>query len=226
MTASALNVLRAVQNKVGGFELDFEELDYGSEPNALHMSLLELTQGARFKAKGSYTPAGWLEHIRKSDAIYFGAVGDPDVPDHISLWDLILPMRQKFQQYVNVRPSAILPGIPARITNATVGDLDWVIVRENTEGEYAGQGGRTHVGTPWEVATETGVFTRKGVERCMRFAFELAQSRPRKLLTVVSKSNAQVRRTLRGLSCVANNSGTGCYCGTRSRRRWHRTSRT
>ncbi|WWD00429.1 tartrate dehydrogenase [Kwoniella sp. B9012] len=176
VTASTLEVLRAVQKKLGGFELKFDELDYGS---------------ARYKAQGSYTPEGWLEHLRESDAIFFGAVGDPDVPDHISLWDLILPMRQKFQQYVNVRPSAILPGIPPRITNAQPGDLDWVIIRENTEGEYAGQGGRTHAGTEWETATEVAVFTRKGVERVMRFAFETAQKRPRKLLTVVSKSNAQ-----------------------------------
>ncbi|AFR97188.2 tartrate dehydrogenase [Cryptococcus neoformans C23] len=176
VTASTLKVLRTVQKKVGGFELSFDELDYGS---------------ARYKAQGSYTPKGWLDHLRKSDAIFFGAVGDPDVPDHISLWELILPMRQTFQQYVNIRPSSILPGIPSRIVGTKPGDLDWIIVRENTEGEYAGQGGRTHVGTEWEVATELAVFTRKGVERVMRFAFETAQSRPKKLLTVVSKSNAQ-----------------------------------
>lgn len=149
--------------------------------------------GARYKSQGSYTPSGWLEHLRGFNAIFFGAVGDPDVPDHISLWDLILPMRQVFQQYVNVRPSAILPGIPARIVGSEVGDLDWVIVRENTEGEYAGQGGRSHQGTEWEVATELAIFTRKGVERVMRFAFDLASKRPKKQLTVVSKSNAQVR---------------------------------
>lgn len=103
-------------------------------------------------------------------------------------------MRQTFQQYVNIRPSSILPGIPSRIVGTKPGDLDWIIVRENTEGEYAGQGGRTHVGTEWEVATELAVFTRKGVERVMHFAFETAQSRPKKLLTVVSKSNAQVSR--------------------------------
>lgn len=154
--------------------------------------MTHLTPGARYKAKGSYTPDGWLDHLRKSHAIFFGAVGDPDVPDHISLWDLILPMRQVYQQYVNVRPSAILPGIPARITNAKVGDLDWVLIRENTEGEYAGQGGRTHQGTEGEVATEVAVFSRRGVERVMRFAFETAQKRDRKLLTVVTKSNAQV----------------------------------
>ena len=105
-------------------------------------------------------------------------------------------MRQVFQQYVNVRPSAILPGIPARIVGSGVGDLDWVIIRENTEGEYAGQGGRSHQGTEWEVATELAIFTRKGVERVMRFAFEAASRRPKKRLTIVSKSNAQVSHTV------------------------------
>ncbi|WVR07891.1 tartrate dehydrogenase [Kwoniella sp. DSM 27419] len=176
VTASALQVLRAVQSKVGGFELTFDELDYGS---------------ARYKAKGSYVPEGWLNHLRRSDAILFGAVGDPDVPDHISLWELILPMRQVFQQYVNVRPSRILPGISARIVGGKPGDLDWVLIRENSEGEYSGQGGRSHQGTTHEVATEVAIFTRAGCERVMRFAFETARARPRKLLTVVTKSNAQ-----------------------------------
>ena len=130
---------------------------------------MEVTPGARYKTQGAYTPSGWLDRLRRYDAVLFGAVGDPEVPDHISLWELILPMRQTFQQYVNVRPSAILPGLPPRITQAGPGDLDWVIVRENTEGEYAGQGGRSHVGTEWEVATETSVFTRRGVERVIRF---------------------------------------------------------
>lgn len=106
-------------------------------------------------------------------------------------------MRQKFQQFVNVRPSVIFEGVTTPSTRAVrPGDLDWVICRENTEGEYAGQGGRTHVGTPWEVATEVAIFTRVGIERLMRFAFETAQSRPAKLLTVVTKSNAQVRLPL------------------------------
>lgn len=153
-----------------------------------------LTPGARYKAQGAYTPEGWLDHLRGFDAIFFGAVGDPDVPDHISLWELILPMRQVFQQYANVRPSAILPGIPSRVVGTQPGDLDWVIVRENTEGEYAGQGGRSHKGTELEVATELAIFTRRGIERIMRFAFDLAQKRPKKLLTVVTKSNAQVSK--------------------------------
>lgn len=114
-----------------------------------------------------------------------------DVPDHISLWGLRLAICQPLQQYANVRPTRILRGTQSPLRSCSSGDLDWVIVRENSEGEYAGQGGRSHHGFPWEVATETAIFSRVGVERIMRFAFETAAKRPRKLLTVVSKSNAQ-----------------------------------
>ena len=114
-----------------------------------------------------------------------------DVPDHISLWGLRLAICQPFQQYANVRPTKVFRGTQSPLRNCNTGDLDWVIVRENSEGEYAGQGGRSHRGQPWETATEVAMFTRHGVERIMRFAFETAQSRPRKLLTVVTKSNAQ-----------------------------------
>lgn len=114
-----------------------------------------------------------------------------DVPDHISLWDLRLAICQTFQQYANVRPTKIFRGTESPLRKAEHGDLDWVIVRENTEGEYAGQGGRSHRGQPWETATEVAIFTRHCVERLIRFAFEVAQKRPRKFLTVVTKSNAQ-----------------------------------
>lgn len=114
-----------------------------------------------------------------------------DVPDHISLWGLRLAICQPFQQYANVRPTKVFRGTQSPLRNCNTGDLDWVIVRENSEGEYAGQGGRSHRGQAWETATEVAMFTRHGVERIMRFAFETAQSRPRKLLTVVTKSNAQ-----------------------------------
>lgn len=114
-----------------------------------------------------------------------------DVPDHISLWGLRLAICQPLQQYANVRPTRILRGTTSPLRSCAPGDLDWVIIRENSEGEYAGQGGRSHIGQPWEIATEVAVFTRHAVERIMRFAFETARSRPRKLLTVVSKSNAQ-----------------------------------
>lgn len=115
----------------------------------------------------------------------------PDVPDHISLWSLRLAICQGFQQYANVRPTKVFRGTASPLRNCKTGDLDWVIIRENSEGEYAGQGGRSHRGQPWETATEVAMFTRHGVERIMRFAFETARSRPRKLLTIVTKSNAQ-----------------------------------
>lgn len=113
------------------------------------------------------------------------------MPDHISLWGLRLSICQPLQQYANVRPTRVLRGTQSPLRNCPPGKLDWVIVRENSEGEYAGQGGRSHRGFPWEVATETAIFSRHGVERIMRFAFETAAKRPRKLLTVVTKSNAQ-----------------------------------
>jgi tartrate dehydrogenase/decarboxylase/D-malate dehydrogenase len=116
-------------------------------------------------------------------------VGAPEVPDHVSLWGLRLPICQGFDQYANVRPARVLPGVESPLRNAA--GIDWVIVRENTEGEYSGSGGRVHQGLPEEIATETSVFTRAGVERIHRFAFELARKRPRKLLTLVTKSNAQ-----------------------------------
>jgi tartrate dehydrogenase/decarboxylase/D-malate dehydrogenase len=118
-------------------------------------------------------------------------VGAPDIPDHVTLWGLRLPICQGFDQYANVRPTRILPGIPSPLQGRVAGDLDWVIVRENSEGEYSGNGGRAHKGLPEEVATEVAIFTRVGVTRIMRYAFALACSRPRKLLTVVTKSNAQ-----------------------------------
>jgi tartrate dehydrogenase/decarboxylase/D-malate dehydrogenase len=125
------------------------------------------------------------------DAILFGSAGDPNIPDHITLWGLRLKICQGFDQYANVRPTRILPGIDAPLKRCTAEQLNWVIVRENSEGEYAGVGGRAHQGHPIEVATDVSMMTRVGVQRIMRYAFKLAQSRPRKLLTVVTKSNAQ-----------------------------------
>jgi tartrate dehydrogenase/decarboxylase / D-malate dehydrogenase len=118
-------------------------------------------------------------------------VGDPYLPDDVTLWGLRLRICQGFDQYANVRPTRILPGISSPLRGVSAGDLDWVIVRENSEGEYAGHGGRTHRGFPEEVATETAIFTRAGVQRIMRFAYQLASERPRRKLTVVTKSNAQ-----------------------------------
>ena len=157
-----------------GFRLEFEHFDWSSK---------------RYVETGRYIPEGGLEKLKRFDAIFFGAVGAPDVPDHLSLWGLRLPICQGFDQYANVRPSRVLPGITSPLANGK--DIDWVIVRENTEGEYSGSGGRVHQGLPEEVATETSVFTRRGVERVHRFAFQLARKRPRKHLTLVTKSNAQ-----------------------------------
>jgi tartrate dehydrogenase/decarboxylase/D-malate dehydrogenase len=136
-------------------------------------------------------PENGRDQIKNHDAILFGSAGAPDVPDHITLWGLRLAICQPFDQYANVRPTRILPGITSPLRNVHGKELDWVIVRENSEGEYAGVGGRVHKGLPLEVATDVSILTRTGVERIMRFAFRLAQSRPRKLLTVVTKSNAQ-----------------------------------
>jgi tartrate dehydrogenase/decarboxylase/D-malate dehydrogenase len=136
-------------------------------------------------------PADGLDTLKGFDAIYFGAVGAPDLPDDITLWGLRLAICQGFDQYANVRPTRVLPGIDPPLKLKRPADLDWVIVRENSEGEYAGHGGRAHRGHPEEVGTETAIFTRAGVSRIMRFAFELARRRPRKLLTLVTKSNAQ-----------------------------------
>src|SRR5882762_9336141 len=136
-------------------------------------------------------PDNGRDLIKGHDAILFGSAGVPDVPDHITLWGLRLAICQPFDQYANVRPTRILPGIVSPLRSLSGPELDWVIVRENSEGEYAGVGGRAHRGLPEEVATDVSVFTRTGVTRIMRFAFALARSRPRKLLTVVTKSNAQ-----------------------------------
>jgi len=131
-----------------------------------------------------------LKTLQSYDAIYFGAVGFPSVPDHVSLRGLRLPICQGFEQYVCLRPSLLLPGIKSPLTGRKAGDIDFVVVRENTEGEYAGSGGRAHRGLPIEVATETSVFTRAGVERVIRYAYKLAASR-RKGLVNATKSNAQ-----------------------------------
>ena len=120
-------------------------------------------------------PAGGRDALKGLDAIYFGAVGAPDVPDHVSLWGLRLAICQGFDQYANVRPARILPGITSPLRGVTARELDWVIVRENSEGEYAGVGGRVHRGLPEEVATDVSVMTRAGVARIMRFAFALAR---------------------------------------------------
>jgi tartrate dehydrogenase/decarboxylase/D-malate dehydrogenase len=174
--AAGLEVLDALERRDGGFKLAVEHFPWGSD---------------YFRAHGKLMPEDGVATLKRFDAIFFGAVGDPKIPDHVTLWGLRLPICQGLDQYANVRPTRLLPGITGPLRNGTAANLDWVIVRENSEGEYAGNGGRVHRGLPEEVATETAVFTRAGVERIMRFAFGLARSRPRKKLTVVTKSNAQ-----------------------------------
>jgi tartrate dehydrogenase/decarboxylase / D-malate dehydrogenase len=131
-----------------------------------------------------------FDRLKDFDAIYFGAVGDPSVPDHISVWQLIIPIRQRFDQYVNLRPMRLLAGATTPLAGRGPADIDMVCVRENSEGEYAGIGGRVHAGTPHDIAQQVSVFTRRGIERIARYAFEIASKRPRKLLASATKSNA------------------------------------
>uniref|UniRef100_A0A372IK40 D-malate dehydrogenase (decarboxylating) n=2 Tax=Paracidobacterium acidisoli TaxID=2303751 RepID=A0A372IK40_9BACT len=147
--------------------------------------------GDYYRLHGKMMPDDGVEELRKYDAILFGSAGDPAIPDHITLWGLRLRICQGLDQYANIRPARILPGIDAPLKRATPQNLDWVIVRENTEGEYSGVGGRVHQTHPIEAAMDVSIMTRAGVERILRFAFRLAASRPRRLLTVVTKSNAQ-----------------------------------
>ncbi|RKE38967.1 tartrate dehydrogenase/decarboxylase/D-malate dehydrogenase [Paraburkholderia sp. BL23I1N1] len=169
-------VLEAIAARSDAFQFEFENFDWG---------------GDFYRQHGVMMPADGLDAIRSKDAILFGSAGDPHIPDHVTLWGLRLKICQGFDQYANVRPTRILPGIDAPLKRCGPADLDWVIVRENSEGEYSGVGGRAHQGHPIEVATDVSMMTRAGVERILRFAFRLAQSRPRKLLTVITKSNAQ-----------------------------------
>jgi tartrate dehydrogenase/decarboxylase/D-malate dehydrogenase len=169
-------VLEAIAQKDKNIKFEFQDFDWG---------------GDYYRKHGMMMPEDGLNALRDKDAILFGSAGDPHIPDHITLWGLRLKICQGFDQYANVRPTRILPGIDAPLKRCTPEQLNWIIVRENSEGEYSGVGGRAHQGHPIEVATDVSMMTRAGVERIMRYAFKLAQSRPRKLLTVVTKSNAQ-----------------------------------
>jgi tartrate dehydrogenase/decarboxylase/D-malate dehydrogenase len=173
---AGLQVLHALAERGGDFALDVTDFPWGSD---------------YYRQHGRMMPEDGLETLKGFDAIFFGAVGDPELPDDITLWGLRLKICQGFDQYANIRPTRVLPGLTSPLREVAPGDIDWVIVRENSEGEYAGHGGRAHRGHPEEVATETAIFTRAGVTRIMRTAFEIAARRPRKLLTVVTKSNAQ-----------------------------------
>ncbi|KAL4810794.1 hypothetical protein BDV18DRAFT_2416 [Aspergillus unguis] len=173
VVSATIEVVIKLSQKLG-FDIEFTHIPWGT---------------TYYKQHGQFMSDDALDFLRKFDAGLFGAVGDPDVPDHVSLWGLLLKIRSPLQLYANVRPVRTFPGTKNPLNTAKNG-IDWVLVRENSEGEYCGQGGRSHVGQPWEAATEVAVFTRHAIERIMRFAFETARSRPRKKLTVVTKSNA------------------------------------
>jgi tartrate dehydrogenase/decarboxylase/D-malate dehydrogenase len=170
-----LRVLRAAARRFG-LTLQFDEFDFAScDYYARH---------------GEMMPADWKARIGGHDAIYFGAVGWPaTVPDHVSLWGSLLLFRREFDQYINLRPVRLMPGVPSPLANRRPGDIDFYVVRENTEGEYSSVGGKMFAGTEREFVLQESVFTRVGVDRVLRYAFELARQRPRKHLTSATKSN-------------------------------------
>lgn len=176
---AGLRVLAAAGQLTGSFALHATNFEWGCE---------------YFLKHGRMMDADGLTRLADFDAIYLGAVGYPGVPDHVSLWGLLLPIRQGFDQYINLRPIRLFHGIEGPLRNKGPQDIDFVVVRENSEGEYSGHGGRSHRGRPQEVATQTTVFTRAGVERVIAYAFELARQRgikPHKPLISATKSNAQ-----------------------------------
>ena len=138
---------------------------------------------------GAMMPEDGLQQIRSHDAIYLGAVGFPGVPDHVSLWGLLIPIRREFQQYVVLRPVRLLEGVTSPLRGRGIDDIDFLVVRENNEGEYSSVGGRMYAGTDFEMCMQQSIFTRRGCDRVMRYAFELAQSRPKKHVTSATKSN-------------------------------------
>jgi tartrate dehydrogenase/decarboxylase/D-malate dehydrogenase len=168
-----MRVLEAAGRRFG-FDLEWTTFDWSCE---------------RYAKVGSMMPEDGLEQLRKFEAIFLGAVGFPGVPDHVSLWGLLIPIRRGFQQYVNLRPVRLLPGVRSPLAGRTSADIDMVIVRENNEGEYSEIGGRLYRGTPEELAVQTAMFTRKGCDRVIRYAFEQAMKRKRKHLTSATKSN-------------------------------------
>ena len=170
---AARQVLDAA-GKRHGFELAWEEFDWGCD---------------LYERSGRMMPADGLARIAGHDAIFLGAVGWPSVPDHVSLWNLLIPIRRQFQQYVNLRPVRLFEGVPCPLADKAPGSIDFMIVRENNEGEYSEIGGRLYAGTDDEMAVQENIFTRRGVDRILKYAFELAKSRPRRRLTSATKSN-------------------------------------
>ncbi len=171
-----LRVLERVGARFG-IEFDFTHYDWNCE---------------RYAKTGRMMPEDGLERLRESDSIFLGAIGFPGVPDHVSLWGLLIPIRRRFRQYVNLRPVRLLPGIAPPVHGYEAGDIDFYVVRENNEGEYSEIGGRLYEGTDQEAVMQENIFTRQGVDRILRYAFELARSRPRKHLTSATKSNGIV----------------------------------
>ena len=170
---AAISVLDAVGAKFG-FDFTWDTLDWSCE---------------YYARNGRMMPENGLDEIRGHEAIFLGAVGYPGVPDHVSLWGLLIPIRREFQQYVNLRPVRLFDGVPAPLAGRAPGDIDFVIVRENNEGEYSEIGGRLFAGTDDEMAVQESVFTRKGIDRILKFAFELAENRPARHVTSATKSN-------------------------------------
>ncbi len=168
-----VRVLEAAARRFG-FALRFDEYDWSC---------------ARYQRTGAMMPEDGLDQLRGADAIYLGAVGWPGVPDHVSLWGLLIPLRRGFDQYVNLRPCRLLPGVTSPLAGRGPADIDFYVVRENTEGEYSSVGGRMFPGTEREFVSQQSIFTRHGVDRVLRYAFELARTRPRKHLTSATKSN-------------------------------------
>ena len=169
-----LRVLEAVERRFD-VAFEYEHLDWSSDYYLEH---------------GSMMPADWKERIGGHDAIFFGAIGWPEsVPDHVSLWGMLITLRREFDQYVNLRPVRLMPGVPSPLAGREVGDIDFYVVRENTEGEYSSLGGRIFEGTERETVLQESVFTRHGTDRIMRFAFELAERRPARHVTSATKSN-------------------------------------
>ena len=175
--ASSSRVLDALEEVHGGLQFDRSEFDWGS---------------SRYESLGSLMPGDGVEQLKRGgfDAILLGPVGSPDVPDHVTLWNLLLPIRQELEQYVNLRPVRLLEGVMTPLAGRERAALDMICVRENSEGEYAGAGGRVHRGTGGELAIQTIVFTRTAIENVMRYAFEYALDHGRKRVTNVTKSNS------------------------------------
>lgn len=169
----SINVLDHLADRFD-FQIAYTNFDYSCE---------------RYLKTGDFMPGDGMERLKEYDAIFLGAVGDPKVSDHDSLWGLLIPIRRQMHQYVNVRPVNLLPGVASPLAGRGPKDIDFIVVRENNEGEYSEIGGRLYTGTEEEVVVQESIFTKKGVDRVMRFAYELAGSRPRKKLTSATKSN-------------------------------------